>query len=91
MPVRITFNAYAGSASIFSQMMNPSDEFDATVFAGVASDAGITRAEWLGGNTGFFGVDNVLYGSVVPTLSAAWLFGSALSGLAPLARARKAR
>lgn len=35
-------------------------------FVGFSEPAGISRIEWSGGNGGFFGVDNVTYGTAVP-------------------------
>ncbi len=39
---------------------------DNPLFVGYRSDAGIARIEWLGGDSGFFGADNVTYGDAVP-------------------------
>jgi hypothetical protein len=41
-------------------------QLDVPVFAGIARPEGIARIEWVGGNTGFFGIDNVKYGALVP-------------------------
>jgi hypothetical protein len=57
--------------------------FGSPVFVGILANEGITRVEFLGGNTGFFGVDNVTFGTaqvsaVVPEPGSAFLVTAAL-------------
>ena len=41
------------------------------LFVGLESNAGIARVEWLGYDSGFFGVDNIMYEALPQTLEAA--------------------
>jgi hypothetical protein len=55
-------------------------------FFGFASEVGIARIEWRPGPAGFFGVDDVRYGAIVPEPNTALLVAN---GLALLAHARR--
>jgi len=56
-------------------------------FVGFYEPAGISRIEWLGGNTGFFGVDNVTYGAATPEPTSLTIAGLGIALL--LSRRRK--
>lgn len=64
-PETITFSIF-GIAGLLDEIIVdlPTIGFETPVFVGLSSDIGITRVEWRNQNTGFFGVDNVIYGAV---------------------------
>jgi len=56
-------------------------------FVGFYEPAGISRIEWAGGDTGFFGVDNVTYGTTAPEPTSLTIAGVGIALL--LSRRRK--
>lgn len=80
MPDYIRFAVYGDEDNLLGEaILDLPQELNNWVFAGFASDEGISRIEWLGDNQGFFGVDNITYGVAEVPVPASWvLFSSSL-------------
>ena len=85
---QMTLRVYGASGLLESQSVTLPLTLNVPTFAGIARPEGITRVEWIGNNTGFFAIDNVTYGAVVPEPGLiAWL----AAPLILLARRRASR
>ena len=73
VPTHITFRAFDASDNLIYSVVSPLPQLGGTArFVGVSYPPGIARIEWLGGNDGPFGVDNLVFGrSCAPLTSAA--------------------
>lgn len=81
-PETITFSIFGANGLLEEvEVLLPVLGFSTPAFVGLRSDAGITRVEWRNGNTGFFGVDNVIYGAAAVPEPQTWLLTLAGLGL----------
>ena len=79
----VTVRALDSSSNVLETAVVPLSPANGTpTFFGFSSATGISRIEWLGGNSGFFAVDNVTFGdvAVAPEPASMLLFGTALLG-----------
>ncbi|MHC4396417.1 MAG: hypothetical protein ACYS1A_12255 [Planctomycetota bacterium] len=71
-PEQITLAAYNATGNlIYQSVVNVPTVGERPLFVGLESNAGIARVEWLGGDSGFFGIDNIMYETPEQMLEAA--------------------
>jgi hypothetical protein len=91
-PPSVTFEIFdVNLQSLGVQSVAIPAAFDSPVWFGFASDVPIARAEWRVNDTGFIGLDNVMFGPIVPEPSTAGLALAAAASLAVGSRLRRMR
>ncbi len=74
-PTNLTVNVYGPTSNLLETAQLPTKSGSPS-FVGFIEPQGISRIEWLGGNKGFFCVDNITYGGAAvpePACAAIWL------------------
>jgi len=72
VPTQITFRAFDVGDNLIYSVISPLPQLGGTAkFVGVSYPPGIARIEWLGGNSGPFGVDNLVFGRSCAALASA--------------------